>query len=53
MDVFLNPTYRDEISATHDIDFIILNGATHRLTDGLQGCDVDNAVNWILKIYNN
>ena len=41
--------YRDESDTTKDIGFVILDGAGHGLADGLQGSDVNDAVDRVLK----
>ncbi len=42
-------SYSDEIGAANDIDLVILDGATHRFANGLQGCNVDDTIDVILK----
>ena len=43
-------TYRHEVDASEDVGLVVLDGAGHGLADSLQGRDVDDAVDVILKL---
>ena len=44
-----NDTDRYEVDASNDIGLVVLDRAGHGLADGLQGRDVDDAIDAVLK----
>ena len=47
---FPSETYRHEVDASEDVGLIVLDGAGHGLAHSLQGRDVDDAVDVVLKL---